>query len=90
MGVYMTKIKNVKFDNNVLYGARKFVVYVEHTNNYTFTNNLLVAARKRSELTEMIKLTKMADDNACYEQYAPIDFYNDNVTVTKNLAQGAE
>jgi hypothetical protein len=32
----------------------------------------------------------IVDDVACYEQYIPIDFDNDNVTVTKNLAQGAE
>lgn len=43
----MTKVSNVKFDNNVLYGARKFVTYVQFTKNYTFTNNLLIAARKR-------------------------------------------
>lgn len=32
----------------------------------------------------------MVDDVACYEQYEPINFYTDNVTVTNNLAQGSE
>lgn len=32
----------------------------------------------------------MVDDVACYEQYTAIDFVNDNVTVTNNLAQGSQ
>lgn len=32
----------------------------------------------------------MVDDVACYEQYQPIDYSTDNVTVTKNLCQGSD
>lgn len=32
----------------------------------------------------------MVDDVSCYEQYYPIDFMNDAVNVSYNLAQGSQ
>jgi len=66
------------------------LVYVEYVNNYTFTNNLLIGARSRPELASNLSVTVMVDDVACYEQYTGIDFTNDNVSVTNNLAQGSQ
>lgn len=87
---YIDLSSNVTFDNNVFYYARKFLVYVLRANNYTFTNNLLAHALKRSELNEALILTKLPDDVACYEQYIPINFANEIVNVSYNLAQGSE
>jgi hypothetical protein len=55
MGVWLSNVNNLKFDNNVFYAAKKFLVYAEYTNNYTFINNLLVGAKKRPELAEILK-----------------------------------
>ena len=72
---------NVSIHNNVLFWARKFIVYVEDIlSNYNFTNNFMVGARKRDEVNSA---SMLHDDVACYEQYHKIDYAIDhNVSVT--------
>jgi hypothetical protein len=86
---YIDFATNLTFNNNVFFYARKFLLLVYHVKNYNFTNNLLIGARKRDEIDYLYE-TQMVDDVACYEQYIPIDFANDQVNVSFNLAQGSE
>lgn len=90
MGMWIANTTNIKVDNNVFHIAKKFLIYAEFVNNYTVTNNLLIGARLRSELADPLSETVLVDDVACYEQYQPIDFTHDNVTVTNNTAQGSQ
>ncbi len=89
MAMWVANTTNIKIDNNVFYYAKKFLLYAEFVNNYTVTNNLLIGARARPELLEILTQTFMVDDVSCYEQYTPINYDTDNVTVTNNLAQGS-
>jgi hypothetical protein len=41
-------------------------------------------------LAAALETTVMVDDVSCYEQYTSINYDTDNVTVTKNLAQGSQ
>lgn len=88
--MWIANSTNVKVDNNILHYAKKFLIYAEFVDNYTITNNLLVGAKMRPEVAGNLAETVMVDDVACYEQYQPINFATDNVTVTNNLAQGSE
>lgn len=88
--MWISNSTNVKVDNNVFHYAKKFLIYAEFVDNYTITNNLLVGAKMRPEVVSNLADTVMVDDVACYEQYQPINFATDNVTVTNNLAQGSE
>jgi hypothetical protein len=47
MCTWIADSKNITFNNNVFFWARKFLVYVEKVDKYNFTNNLLIGARKR-------------------------------------------
>ena len=41
-------VAGVHIENNVMFWARKFIVYVEEViANYTFIDNLLIGAKKR-------------------------------------------
>ena len=45
--IFIDDISNATINNNVLFWARKFIVYVEDTiSNYTFSNNFMVGARE--------------------------------------------
>lgn len=87
--MFMDDNTNITMTNNVIFSARKFLVYVEDVfSHYTFTKNLLIGARKRDQVDSS---TKLVDDVACYEQYFSIDFEKDHqVDVSNNLCQGSE
>lgn len=87
--VYIDNSQNITFDRNVFYFARRYIAYVLQVNNYAFTNNLLVGLRLRPDIASQGAGTGLSPDNAAYEQWKPIKFGTDSVTVQNNLVQGS-
>jgi hypothetical protein len=84
----MDQSKNITFNNNVFYNAVRSLVYVLNINNYIFTNNLLIFAHKWQEFSA--NGTNNVEDVTCYEQFIPLNYAKDLVSVTNNLAQGCQ
>lgn len=63
--MYIDDSMNISVNNNVMFWARKFIVYVEDIiSDYNFTNNLMIGARKRDEVD--LSKSMLVDDISCY------------------------